>query len=219
MAGCGDLCVVVRDSGSTLDACVLRVLDRLAQTDLSVVFSQATYAKYPRLLREIKNALEHETIYFYTVAGPDGFLSNFYPCHFVDEQGLTWRSSEAYYQAHCKFTDEQRDLREKVRLAPTANKCYKITYRHREHFRRDYERVRDDVMWRALRLKFDQNVHLAQRLVDTGKKRLVEHALRDAHFGCGIDGHGENVLGHMLTRLRADFQGKPRDPVVIPSRL
>jgi GTP cyclohydrolase II len=161
------------------------------------------------------NDLQEETIYFYSVDGPYGFLSNFYP--FVSSDGrLT--SSEHLYQAD-KFEDPE--LRALILQQSTAKLCYKLAWRHSDRVRKNWQQPvpsqqqsdlasyvgvalleKDLAMWRALQIKFD-NPQLRAKLSATGHKRLVEHAMKDAHFGCGLDGRGLNMLGKQLEFLRS----------------
>lgn len=194
-----DIGIVVCDTGKTLKENGLRVLEVLEVSKLGVFFSEQTYRKYPRFFRELANNLTEDTIFFYSVDGPNGFMSNFYPCHFVDKDGIEWKSSEHYYQAH-KFFD--KNLFELIRSQPTAKMCYKTAYQWADKFRPDWLEVKDVFMMEALRYKFDQDPVLMTRLLNTGKKKLVEHALRDYHYGCGEDGTGKNRLGEMLMEIR-----------------
>ena len=41
------------------------------------------------------------------------------------------------------------------------------------------------VMWEALQAKFGQNPKLAQQLLGTGDKQLIEHTARDDFWGDG----------------------------------
>lgn len=149
---------------------------------------------------EQKNGLDN-TIFFYSVEGPHGVLSNFYPCTFT-KRNQTWKSSEHFYQAH-KFVHHP-DIFEKVRQAPTCEECYKLAWSFQELFREDWKLVKDDIMWEALVAKFTQNPDLNSHLQNTAGKTLIENSLTDFHYGCGIDGSGLNILGKMLMALRND---------------
>lgn len=205
-----DLGVVIKSSGATIADYGLKVCDVLGEYQLGMHFTEQAYKTFPRFFREVMNRLHPSEILFYSVDGEYGCMSNFYPASFV-ANGLEWKSSEHYYQAHkfmpldnAKPTDEQYALFELVRSQPTAKACYKTAYQHADKFRPDWPMVKNQIMWAALVHKFDQHPELKQKLVATGEKNLVEHALKDAHFGCGIHHDGRNVLGKMLMTIRGD---------------
>jgi hypothetical protein len=200
--GLCDAAVVVCDSGETLKANGLEIVETIMDySDLCVYFGDDIYKQEPRFFRELRNGLEkEETIYFYSVDGPFGFMSNFYPCEFV-ARGQLWKSSEHFYQAY-KFIDHF-EIFERVRNAKTCKECYKLAWKFEAFFRKDWKEVKDDIMWEALQNKFQQNPDLFQKLKNTGTCNLVEHALKDFHYGCGIDGSGKNILGKMLMVLRS----------------
>jgi ribA/ribD-fused uncharacterized protein len=185
-----------------------------------------------RFYRAVKGALDPSSLYFYSVDCPvGGFLSNLFPSPFTDARtSLRWPTVEHYYQAH-KFVLIPTDV-ERIRTQPTPWDAYRLAYQigsgvfleplqdkseqceskadfdaNKSHSSQQPMKWwldnRDQVMRDALRLKFDQNADLRDMLVSTYPKRLVEHALRDRHFGCGHDGQGENVLGDMLMALRS----------------
>lgn len=197
----GDIGIVVCDSGKTLKENGLKILDVIETPRLGFFTSMESYAKNPRFFRELANNLDNDTVFFYSVDGENGFMSNFYPCRFIDDIGREWRSSEHYYQAH-KFHDVL--LFELIRSQPTAKLCYKTAYKYQEKFRNDWLEVKDKYMMEALQYKFSQNPELMTALLKTGSKLLVEHALKDYHYGCGADGSGKNMLGIMLMKIRTD---------------
>jgi GTP cyclohydrolase II len=147
-------------------------------------------------------------------------MSNFYPCKFRDNKSeQIWISSEHYYQAHkfaedCVVVHDGTPIlaRQLIAKQPTAKACYKLSWQYQDFYRPDWfdpaaianvwlplpgMLVKDLIMWRALMSKFS-DTELMNKLKATGKKQLIEHALKDSHFGCGIDGKGLNMLGKLL---------------------
>jgi ribA/ribD-fused uncharacterized protein len=59
----------------------------------------------------------------------------------------------------------------------------------------------------ALRAKFTQHDDLADLLLSTGDRPLVEHTANDAYWGDGGDGKGKNRLGRLLERVRRELRG------------
>jgi ribA/ribD-fused uncharacterized protein len=75
--------------------------------------------------------------------------------------------------------------------------------------RRDWERIKDDVMYDALKAKFGQHPELAALLLGTGDAEIVEHTHNDSYWADGGDGSGKNMLGQLLMRLRGELAKAP----------
>ena len=194
-----DSTVVIVSTGKTIKDVGLSEVKTVCASDLSLMIRKSFYLENPRLCREIRNSLHPNTIYFYSVDGKYGPFSNFYPCLFVDSQGRSWSSSEHYYQAH-KFEDpESFDM---IRNIPTCKECYKTAWKHSHAFRKDWPMIKDQIMMQALVYKYTQNEEFKKLLLETGTKNLVEHSMRDVHYGMGLESDGKNQLGILLVKLR-----------------
>ena len=81
--------------------------------------------------------------------------------------------------------------------------------RSRAHpIRPDWERVKDAVMRRAVRFRFETNFELRHQLLATGDEELSEDSPRGSDWGRGRDGTGRNMLGRILMEVREGL----RDP-------
>jgi ribA/ribD-fused uncharacterized protein len=78
--------------------------------------------------------------------------------------------------------------------------------------RADWEAVKDDVMRRALRAKFEQHSKLKSLLLSTGDAELIEHTRNDSYWADGGDGSGKNRLGILLMELRSELVLKTDPP-------
>eukprot|EP01138_Halocafeteria_seosinensis_P005734 gb/GECG01005862.1/.p1 GENE.gb/GECG01005862.1/~~gb/GECG01005862.1/.p1 ORF type:complete len:154 (+),score=19.53 gb/GECG01005862.1/:1-462(+) len=126
------------------------------------------------------------------------YLSNFYPAAFeLDEK--TWPTSEHYFQA-MKFPEDA--IQERIRQAPNPTRAKQIGRSRAFPLRADWNDVKEDVMRRALRAKFEQNPELRDQLMATHPATLVEDAPTDAYWGIGKDSNGKNRLGVLLMELR-----------------
>jgi hypothetical protein len=67
--------------------------------------------------------------------------------------------------------------------------------------REDWEIMKVGVMKQALMSKFRDNAELREKLFATGSAILVEGNQHGDHYW-GADGYGENMLGHLLMKLR-----------------
>lgn len=68
--------------------------------------------------------------------------------------------------------------------------------------RKNWESVKEQVMRKALRAKFEQHAELRALLLATAPAKLVEHTENDAYWGDGGHGKGKNRLGYLLMELR-----------------
>ncbi len=73
--------------------------------------------------------------------------------------------------------------------------------------RKDWEAVKDAIMYEAVLAKFTQHTDLRELLLATGDAKLVEHTENDAYWGDGGDGSGKNRLGRILMRVREELRG------------
>lgn len=126
------------------------------------------------------------------------FLSNFYEAP-VTYDGLTYESSEAAFQAQ-KAADKG-DRIAFTTVTPSESK----KMGRRIPLRRDWEEVKDQIMYEICLSKFIQNPELKQKLLATGYEGLVEgNTWNDRYWGV-CDGVGQNMLGKILMRVRAEL--------------
>ena len=143
-------------------------------------------------------------IHFFGVRCEHAFCSNFAP-YPVTIDGVTWPTSEHYYQAQ-KFTDPA--FRESIRAAVTPGQAKRMS-RSKTQPRVDaWEAVRDEAMYRVVRAKFAQHAEIRAALLATGEAQLVEHCQRDAYWGDAGDGSGQNMLGRILMRVREEMRSE-----------
>lgn len=128
--------------------------------------------------------------------GEYGFLSNFYPVT-IEREGYSYLSSEAAYQsAKCPgYEDRFTNSRPARAKRMGRNKKFKK--------REDWMEVRLSIMEEILRLKFS-NAELADKLCATYPAVLIEGNDWGDRFW-GVDGTGENNLGKLLMKIRAEL--------------
>ena len=143
-----------------------------------------------------------EVIYFYSVEDEYGDFSNFarYP---IRLKGKTWPTSEHYFQS-MKFIDPIQQ--QKIRQATTPMEAARMGRDRKQKLRRDWESVKDQVMYEAVQEKFVQHPELAEQLLATQNAKIVEHTEQDSYWGDGGDGSGKNKLGQILMRVRTQLQ-------------
>lgn len=143
------------------------------------------------------------TIKFYRERDlPYGVFSNFSP-HGFDLDGGHWRTAEHYFQAQ-KF--ESDEAREEIRRAKSPMDAKILGNARTFPLRADWNAVKDEVMYEAVRAKFTQHADIRETLLGTGDAELIEDAKNDAYWGGGADGTGRNQLGKTLMRVREELR-------------
>ncbi len=113
--------------------------------------------------------------------------------------GEKWKTVEHYFQA-MKCTDASERNKIKNSSTPTiakslGQKCKLI---------KNWEEIKEDVMYKALEAKFTQNLELKELLISTGDMKLIEDSPYDKYWG-GRN-NGKNRLGVLLMKLRDEIK-------------
>lgn len=133
---------------------------------------------------------------------PYGCFSNF-SHHSFELDGTPWQTVEHYFQA-MKFAGTPHE--DAIRRAPASMIAKQRGNDHARPLRSDWEAVKDDIMRRAVRAKFEQHADIRAVLLGTGEEELIEDAPNDSYWGCGKDGTGKNMLGRVLMEVRGDLR-------------
>ena len=131
--------------------------------------------------------------------GEYAWLSNMYVFSGFVYGNLHFNSVENFYQA-MKTTDWS--YRQEIsQMNPYEAKRFARSLRLRD----DWETVKDEVMLYGLRMKFNEP-HLANRLLSTKGRLLVEgNEHGDVYWGV-CNGTGLNRLGVLLMQVRAELE-------------
>jgi ribA/ribD-fused uncharacterized protein len=156
----------------------------------------------------VSEAQPRSVINFYSTTGEYGCFSNFSK-HPVFLKGKRWPTSEHYFQAQ-KFAGTEHE--EEVRKCETAREAANMGRSRKLPLRRDWERVKEQIMLEVVRAKFTQHDDLKQVLLVTGDATLVEHTANDSYWGDGGDGSGKNRLGRILMQVRDELRATPPAP-------
>jgi ribA/ribD-fused uncharacterized protein len=149
-------------------------------------------------------------IRFYKVNDKYGYLSNFaaFP---IFIEGKVWKTLEHYFQAS-KFHDWT--IKEKIRLMDSPMLAASEGRNRDNIIRSDWEKVKNEIMYKGLLAKILQNHILKIELVKTGESIIVEHTINDNYWGDGGNGSGENMLGKLLMKTRHEISQYESNPEV-----
>ncbi|ANI89341.1 hypothetical protein A9P82_08570 [Arachidicoccus ginsenosidimutans] len=150
-------------------------------------------------------------IRFYKVDEPYGYFSNFSPFPiFIDDE--RWNTVEHYFQAS-KFND--REIKKKIQLIVSPMEAAIEGRNKKNILREDWELIKDDIMYKALKCKFLQHPNLMHKLFSTQDCLIIEHTRNDNYWGDGGDGMGKNKLGIALMKVRDELLKLVNDKLAV----
>ena len=137
-----------------------------------------------------------------------GDLSNMTGGMPLTVNGIAFQSSEALYQA-LKYP-EHPEIQRDIGSAGSGMDAKRLAYASTAPIRSDWDDVRVDAMRYTVAHKLGQNPgRFSAALLNTGDRPIVEKSYRDSFWGAKPQGQyliGQNVLGKILTELRAELQ-------------
>lgn len=151
--------------------------------------------------------LDEDTIYFSRSDVNEDF-GTFSHHSFVLED-KEWPSVEHYYQA-MKF--ESAEDQDKIRGANHPKKARKWGRSRFRKIRSDWKKVKVVYMTRAVYTKCKTYPAIAERLLATGNRMLLESSQYDYFWGCGRDRRGNNQYGQILMNVRQKLREECAQP-------
>ena len=130
------------------------------------------------------------------------YLSNYSNYNTIYE-GITYKSSEAAFQAQ-----KTLDNKKKIKFSSIDPSTAKDMGRKLK-LRKDWNEVKDNIMYNILKAKFDNNPDIKELLLSTGDRELFEgNNWNDTYWGVIKVNNtllGENKLGKLLMKLRREY--------------
>jgi len=160
---------------------------------------------------------ESDDIFFFGTKTKLFYLSNFYKSTFICNGGIKFNCSEQYfmYQKWKQFDCSNTQISQKILLAISSPEIKKYGRQIKNYDETIWQQVRYSKMLDGLRLKFNQNETIKQKLIDTFPKQLYEASPYDKIWGIGYsidkattiskDKFGQNLLGKALMELRTEL--------------
>jgi len=133
-------------------------------------------------------------------------FSNFFPAA-IKVGTETFPTVEHFWQWQ-RYLDT--DLRSKIRAAGSITEVHHLVSSLDHPEREDWDQAKGDVLLQALRAKFTQHVELAEKLLSTGDKTVV-NVDSDDWGGMKVAGgisSGRNNVGLLLMQVRSELQAK-----------
>ena len=147
-------------------------------------------------------------------------FSQWYPAKFtetINDLTTQYYNAEQYMMAHKAMLFGDDKLLKKI-LFTTSPGLAKKYGRQIEYFDpKVWNEHKFNIVVRANKLKFGQNIDLLEKLLSTKNKRLVEASPLDKIWGCGLSAQvasktsenkwpGQNLLGKALVEVRESFK-------------
>lgn len=143
-------------------------------------------------------------IYFYKANYPYGCFSNFSP-HPIELDGCQWATVEHYYQAQKFVNTKYAGIIPTIRQAATPEVAAALGRDPVRQFRDDWELVKPEIMYLAVKTKFLTHLDIQTVLLATGEEVIIEDSPTDYYWGCGLDKTGKNQLGSILMAVRREI--------------
>ena len=116
-------------------------------------------------------------------------------------------TAEHAYQA-MKFFFCAPEIAELIRTAPSPHAAKKLAETHRDQCQPDWDEWKLITMEDILRVKLHQHSYVQKKLLESGDLPIVEDSPYDYFWGIGFDRTGENHLGKIWMKLRAELRAE-----------
>lgn len=110
-----------------------------------------------------------------------------------------WPTAEHYYQASLF---DSPNIKEKILAIQSAKEVIAFTKWKFFQKKKGWKQLRQVLMTRAIYTQCKTYPEMAEKLLATGDKKLVENSSYDYFWGCGRDRRAENTYGKVLMNVR-----------------
>ena len=169
----------------------------MLRTDSQFIMAKAKYQNRDPILETSGKIVGFYEREFYCFSNFSSFA--------VRWKGRVWPISEHAYQA-AHFFKTAPKLAEKIYKAKSAHEAYKIAKANAGKAPKDWEEKKIAIMEEIVRHKLWQNPYVMHKLMQTGKRKIVEDSPKDGFWGWGKKKNGKNQLGKIWMKLRDEIR-------------
>lgn len=147
------------------------------------------------------------------------FLSNWIPSdlRIIYKSKLFTNSEQLFMYLKAEYFNDWETAQEIVDLGQIPKTAKDLGRKVKGYDEREWAKVRENMMYNAVFLKFTSSLELQEKLLDTGNKILVEGTPMDPVWGVMVhwkddrilderNWKGQNLLGKVLMRVRQDLK-------------
>lgn len=126
------------------------------------------------------------------------FLSNFYLTPILFE-GVIYNCVESAFQAAKTIKLDDRLQFQTMSAGKSKRAGRKLI------LRKDWESIKTEIMLQLVRYKFQSNIEIRQKLIDTNPLELIEGNYWHDYYWGVCNGKGVNMLGQILMKVRKEL--------------
>lgn len=149
-----------------------------------------------------ENIVSETEIRFFT---PRFYAFDSFSAYTVEIWGKKFLTSEHAYQWK-KYSDSAPELASQILDAQNPNAVKKISDSNKDKAPLAWNTHKVSVMEEILRAKIKQHEKVRSLLKESGNKIIKENSPTDSFWGVGPDDNGENQLGKLWMKLRAELK-------------
>lgn len=123
----------------------------------------------------------------------------------VEWKGYLWPTSEHAFQAS-RFLGKNQKIVALIRQSKSADAAYKIAQKYKSALFDNYHQNDIANMTDICHCKLQQNPYVRHKLIQTGKRLIIEDSPKDSFWGWGPDKRGLNHLGKIWMKLRNELK-------------
>ncbi|MCA9361145.1 NADAR family protein [Candidatus Kaiserbacteria bacterium] len=125
-----------------------------------------------------------------------------FSAHEVELDGITYKTAEHAYQALRVIPE----ARAKIQATTSPMNAWRAGQKCKEHDEMLPNHDKDELMERIFRAKLEQHNDVKAVLRITSNRELLKVYDSDYYWGTGADGSGENKMGKLWMKLRAELK-------------
>ncbi|OGK19029.1 hypothetical protein A3D80_03670 [Candidatus Roizmanbacteria bacterium RIFCSPHIGHO2_02_FULL_40_13b] len=125
----------------------------------------------------------------------------------VKWKGTLWPTVEHAFQA-AKFETTDSKIYNEIKNVKSADEARRIAVRNKDKRTANWNEIKVEIMKNIVRHKINQHPYVLKKLIQSGKRKIIEDSWRDSQWGWGEDKKGKNLMGKIWMELRKEYLKK-----------
>jgi ribA/ribD-fused uncharacterized protein len=121
---------------------------------------------------------------------------------------IQWKGHFCMTTEHAYHTEkfEDENLQREIRATMSAHDSQKLAQTYKDKYRSNWNEIKASIMKEILHAKVAQHPYVKKKLLESGKRTLIEDSWRDAFWGWGPNKDGQNMLGKLWMEVREEVR-------------